>query len=147
MDLLATVSKNDTTFADSLVDAYTTYFYQISAQDQVGNQSHRSIPASITTLEIQKDRSINEFHISQNNPNPFNSNTTISVFLPSDYSTKLTIYDLKGKIIKEYNNIYGSQIIKWHGKDQNGNIVGTGLYMYSVKLDDSVVTYKMLYMK
>ncbi len=147
MDLLATVDKNVTTFVDSIIEENTTYFYQISAQDNVGNQSHRSIPTSTTTLEIQEFSTSDESLISQNKPNPFNSITTFNVDLPSDYSAKLTICDLKGKMIKEYKNLQGSQIITWDGKDVNGNMVGTGLYIYSVIFDDRVITKKMLLLK
>lgn len=55
----------------------------------------------------------NTFSLSQNNPNPFNTNTLIEFRLPAAGSASLTVYDVTGKVLvtinkkfnKGYNNI------------------------------------------
>ena len=41
-----------------------------------------------------------EFALYQNNPNPWNMNTTIGFDLPEDAAVKLTVFDVTGKAVK-----------------------------------------------
>ena len=42
----------------------------------------------------------NDFHLFQNDPNPFNGSTRISFRLPQESEAKLTIFDGNGRILK-----------------------------------------------
>lgn len=65
-------------------------------------------------------------------PNPFNAQTVISFSLNEFTSPALNIYDLKGRLVKDFS-LEGSQIgnysITWDGSDQNGMEVGSGVYL------------------
>jgi len=71
----------------------------------------------------------------QNFPNPFNSETNISYNIKPSRKSKIIIYNIKGDIVKEFNNLpfegnYGE--IVWDGTDTNGNAVSNGVYFYKI---------------
>ena len=73
------------------------------------------------------------FTLNQNNPNPFNSMTTIHYQLPKPAEVCIKIYNLQGQeirtLIKEKKE-GGYFTIIWDGKDNQGNIVVSGVYFY-----------------
>jgi len=71
-----------------------------------------------------------------NYPNPFNPSTTISYQLSSNDlgNASISIYNSKGQLVKTFNELNESGSVVWDGKDNNGNIVNSGVYLY--KLDD-----------
>jgi len=71
-------------------------------------------------------------------PNPFNPNCQFNIQLPNRAKVELDIYNIKGQRVTQlYNgNIEaGSHNIIWDGKNKQGRTVGTGLYLYRVKLN------------
>jgi len=99
----------------------------------------------------------------QNFPNPFNPSTTIYFNLTTEKTEnmELVIYNLKGQKIKSlpvilsdaqhrierrgHNNKYS---IIWSGNDQNNNPVGSGIYLYQLKVDGKAIkTKKMMLIK
>jgi flagellar hook assembly protein FlgD len=91
----------------------------------------------------------------RNYPNPFNPSTTISFNLTTEIaeSTELTIYNLKGQKIRNFDVILSGveaelNSITWNGDDSNGKPVSSGIYYYKLVVDDKVIdTKKMLLMK
>lgn len=151
MDLLAQVSGNDSTYIDSVnLKNNTTYFYQISAQDNASNESQRSPFISTTTLQVLNNNELEEFRFNQNNPNPFNSNTVITFSLAAGSEAILNIYDMSGRLIKTLLNDYqtlGEHSISWDGTDENGKAVSSGIYLYSANIEGIIHTKKMLFLK
>ena len=41
----------------------------------------------------------------------------------------------------------GNHIVQWDGKNNNGQLVGTGLYYYKLETNDYVKTRKMVLLK
>ena len=89
----------------------------------------------------------------QNHPNPFNPSTVIPYDLASPAHVELSIYNIRGQIVKQL--VYGVQPFGrheavWDGRGTNGQIVPAGAYLYRLKavpLDQSkpvVQTRKML---
>ena len=56
--LLATVSSDQVSYADTSVELLTTYFYAIRAVDQAGNAGPRSQPVSVTTRGFAPPRNV-----------------------------------------------------------------------------------------
>ncbi|MEA2095430.1 MAG: FlgD immunoglobulin-like domain containing protein, partial [Candidatus Cloacimonadota bacterium] len=89
----------------------------------------------------------------QNYPNPFNPETTISFNLQkSVYQAEIEIFNIKGQKVKTLNVVdpVSNSVNKvvWNSKDDNGNKVASGTYLYRLKLDDRVVaTKKMILIK
>jgi len=75
-----------------------------------------------------------EFNLSQNYPNPFNAKTLINV--SGDFqSGKLSIYDVTGRLVRDFAISDNNRSITWDGTDIAGDIVASGTYFYSVNVD------------
>ncbi|NQT62346.1 MAG: T9SS type A sorting domain-containing protein [Candidatus Marinimicrobia bacterium] len=86
----------------------------------------------------------------QNYPNPFNPTTTIKYGLPVLSDVTLTIYDIRGREIiswKRLNQDAGWYDINWHGDNQNGRQVSTGMYFARLQAGDYSSVVKMVYLK
>lgn len=90
------------------------------------------------------------FGLYQNEPNPFNSITAISYVLWTSSDVIVSIFDLFGRKINQWsfqNQDSGIYEITWNGKDQNGNPVPSGVYIYRMKAGSYFESRKMLLMK
>jgi hypothetical protein len=91
-----------------------------------------------------------EFALRQNYPNPFNPSTTISFSLPEKSSVRLEIYDVLGKLVTTLvdNEMEpGNFKISWHGKDQSGLSVASGIYLYRLQAGSNTAMKKMVLLK
>jgi len=83
-------------------------------------------------------------------PNPFIANTTLSFSLPKAAHATLTIYNLKGQIVKTLSNELvnkGLQNYTWNGKSDDGKPVPNGMYIYKLKGNGVELTRKLTLMK
>jgi hypothetical protein len=88
--------------------------------------------------------------LEQNYPNPFNPITTIRFSTSTPGKAALSIYNMKGQIIRKLANTNvaaGQHSVVWDGTDDNGSPVGSGLYMYRLDINGQSSTRKMLLMK
>ncbi len=120
---------------------------------------NEGLPESITedgifivSSTFSEDDQITEnlnFIKSHNYPNPFNPSTTISFSLTTENTenTELIIYNLKAQKIRQYSILNNQSSIIWDGKDDNGNKVSSGIYLYKIKVGDLSLTKKMILMK
>lgn len=85
-----------------------------------------------------------------NYPNPFNPETTISFSNPQAGKVNLSIYNLKGQLVKELLDdevTKGAHSVVWNGKDGSGKSVASGIYFTKIKTEAGIKTKKMLMMK
>lgn len=96
--------------------------------------------ATIVSAESAAELIPEKFRLLQNYPNPFNPGTTIKFFIPSTGNGKLRIVNSLGQIIfeksfanlsKGYNSFY------WNGRNQFGESVSSGVYIYQLIFNDS----------
>jgi hypothetical protein len=90
------------------------------------------------------------FNLKQNQPNPFNPSTTIFYSLPERNDVNLTIYNLKGQVVKTLvaaSMEKGSHSVIWNGLDNNGNITASGIYYYKLKWMGREMMRKMVLLK
>lgn len=86
----------------------------------------------------------------QNYPNPFNSMTNIEYELPHRATISIKIYNILGKeIITLENGIKeaGNYKLEWSGKNDSGQDVSSGIYIYVFLADDYISTKKMVLLK
>lgn len=91
----------------------------------------------------------------QNSPNPFNSSTKLRFTLLESAPTRIIIYDILGRKIREIDlgyllsGVYDSnngnpQAPEWDGLDALGQSVPSGVYVYSLITPNAIVTQKMI---
>jgi len=88
--------------------------------------------------------------ISQNFPNPFMSNTAISVKIPQETRLKLRVFNIRGQFVKTIYNgslAKGDNILEWDGKDDKGRACASGVYIFRAETSDACRTVKALILK
>ena len=88
--------------------------------------------------------------LSQNYPNPFNPQTEIAYGLPEQSDVQLRIYDLKGRLIREWSaaaQSAGWHSLTWDGRNMHKQSVSSGVYLYQLRTAGRTLTRKMLFMK
>jgi len=83
-------------------------------------------------------------------PNPFNPITTIKFGLPEDKHVQLNIYSISGKKVRTLLNgqvSKGYHQIVWDGRNESGQPVSAGLYVYELKTNNKRILKKMLLIK
>jgi len=68
-------------------------------------------------------------------PNPFDRIITFDFSAMHDKIENLSIYDIKGRLVKNFTNIdfNNSSILNWTGFDSNGKSISPGIYFYKAK--------------
>jgi len=100
----------------------------------------------ITGIEKTDRVVLESFILSQNYPNPFNPETEIRFQLPEARDVQLTIYNLKGQKIRTLVNAMketGFHSVSWNGKDNVGNLVASGVYIYLLRAGGFVDAKKL----
>lgn len=100
-----------------------------------------------TTTGINELRNLSEnFVLYPAYPNPFNPETTIKYSLPAQSKVTLKIYNILGEEIRtlvDEVQTQGSKSISWNGQDNYGQQVGSGVYIYSLKTNKTVLSKKL----
>ncbi len=86
-----------------------------------------------------------EFELYQNRPNPFTSTTQISFTLPEASTATLTIFDVSGKVVKQYTSSFekGFSTIEINRED----LSSIGVLYYRLDTNKYTGTKKMIFVK
>ena len=90
------------------------------------------------------------FDLAQNYPNPFNPTTTIDYQLPRADEVRIDIYNTLGQKVRtlvDTRNAPGYYSVVWDGRDNHGELVTTGVYLYRIHAGRFIKTMKMLYVR
>ncbi len=95
------------------------------------------------------------FALTQNYPNPFNPQTTIQFDIPgnnreAEVNVRLNVYDLRGKRVRELLSRAlrpGTYQVHWDGRDDRGERLSSGIYLYRLVAGTHVATRKMMMVK
>jgi predicted CXXCH cytochrome family protein len=140
-----------TAYTDADVQNTVHYYYKIAAVDFSGNASPLSTEANVVVTSVRELGGIpTEYALDQNHPNPFNPTTEISFALPKQSSVRITIYSITGEEVATVVNetmSAGNYSIPWDGRNQAGQTVSSGMYLYRIQAGDFVAVKKMLLMK
>ncbi|KAA3600053.1 MAG: T9SS C-terminal target domain-containing protein [Calditrichaeota bacterium] len=87
--------------------------------------------------------------LSQNYPNPFNPTTSINYELRiKNYENgKLTVFNVLGKKVKEFELTEPKGNVVWNGKNELGKEVSSGVYFYKLEAGKLSQTKKMVFLK
>ena len=99
-----------------------------------------------STIGIDEILTIDSLSVT-NYPNPFTDQTTLSFYLKNDVQVSIEIFNILGKKVKSLLNKemkVGKQKVYWNGKNDVGNSLANGFYLYKIKAGNNTVTKKML---
>lgn len=90
------------------------------------------------------------FALQQNYPNPFNPQTTIGYQLAKESTVTLTIYNIQGRKVRtlvQSAQPAGRYTIVWNGRNDAGQQVSSGMYVYILRAGSFVQTRKMMLLR
>ena len=92
-----------------------------------------------------------DFALSQNFPNPFNTQTRIGYTIPGGHvrsvPVSLRIYNILGQSVRtlvDQPQTGGKHEIIWDGKDDSGRDIASGVYFYRLQAAETVETRRMV---
>ncbi|NIR68329.1 MAG: T9SS type A sorting domain-containing protein [candidate division Zixibacteria bacterium] len=91
-----------------------------------------------------------QYAVSPNYPNPFNPTTTIRYQLPERHQVTLMIYNLLGQRVRTLLNqtmAAGTHQVIWKGRNDQGEPVSSGIYVYRFRAGDFQKSQKMILLK
>jgi hypothetical protein len=139
---------------DSTVGDTTELILQsLSANDPNGRSiTFELINKTLVTnvKSAQGDLVPTNFDLKQNFPNPFNPETTIQYDLPTAEYIQIDVFNVLGQKIRtliDSQKQAGSFTHVWDGRNDQGEFVVSGLYMYCIQAGSFVEMRKMLLMK
>ena len=111
--------------------------------------SHWSYMGALSTVH-DNNITVDRFELKGNYPNPFNPTTKIRFTNDRSSNVKVTVYALNGEKVATIMNRQvnaGAYDVSWNGKNSNGTIVPTGMYLYDIESDGRRLQGKMLFLK
>ncbi len=101
-------------------------------------------------VSISFDTSPTTARLHQNYPNPFNPFTKIRYDIPKENHVHLVVYDIRGRTVRSLINETkkpGRHSVFWNGKNDNGESVSAGLYIYSLDVGTNNIKKKTILLK
>jgi hypothetical protein len=138
----STLMKNDYSF-----------YYKIYAVDKGIVPEHLTKPdtgyyelvydpnVSVETIENK----IVDYELKQNYPNPFNPITVIDYSIKEEGNVELVIYDVLGKVVEKL--VDKRKTAGNYSAQFDASNLSSGIYFYSLRVNDFVATKKMLLIK
>jgi len=89
-----------------------------------------------------------KFKVANNYPNPFKESTRIEFEIPETQYLRVDIYDMFGKHVR---NLFlgpqyaGKNVVSWDGKNQQGEYMKDGMYIYRIYYDGLITGGRMVF--
>ena len=87
-----------------------------------------------------------ELQLQQNAPNPFNSQTVLSYFLPESSPVRLELFSVTGQrvaILYQGPQQAGYHRLHWAAQDDEGHPLASGIYFYRLETANGILTRKL----
>ena len=87
-----------------------------------------------------------EPQLQQNAPNPFNSQTVLSYFLPESGPVRLEVFTVTGQrvaILRQGPQQAGYHRLRWNAQDGEGRPLASGIYFYRLETAEGILTRKL----
>ena len=103
-----------------------------------------------TGIEEMDSNLSKNFVLNRNYPNPFNPVTNLTYELPTDAFVSITIYDILGHVVNDLVHSVqesGYKSIQWNARNNQGQAVSPGVYLYTIQAGYHSETRKMILLK
>jgi len=93
---------------------------------------------------------LSQFSFAPGFPNPFQAETQLSYTLPATGSVRVTVHDLRGRLVRELvdaTETAGAHAVFWDGRNDVGARVAAGVYYARIGHEGLVRTQKVVVMK
>jgi PKD repeat protein len=139
---------------------YAVILRASSDQSMMGVKTIEVQIGTTTSIGEVTDEIPTKFNLEQNYPNPFSSeakfrsagnpSTSIAFSVKETGVVQLSIYNLHGQevrtLVKGQMNA-GFHSVSWDGKDEHGQVLPSGIYLYKLRVNGFAQTRKMTFMK
>ena len=88
--------------------------------------------------------------LAQNAPNPFNSQTVLAYFLHAPSPASVEVFALTGQrvaVLQQGLQQAGYHRLHWDGRDDAGRPVASGMYLYRLMTEETVLTRKLILLR
>jgi hypothetical protein len=136
----------DYLYMDGDILENTMYWYKLVDVDFNGQKTEHG-PVQVT---IQLNSNLYDFELYPNYPNPFNPTTTIRFSLPEANRVSLRIYNSMGQLVRTLlseNRDAGYHWVVWDAKNDNGQEVAAGVYIYRITAGRYIGSKQMILVK
>ncbi len=98
---------------------------------------------SLLVADIHQTENLNIHRVF---PNPFSTMVNFEFELSRSTSTRLSIYNFNGQMIKQFSQQFtsGTGQLRWDGKDESGVQMPMGYYFYKMEIGDDTFNGKVL---
>lgn len=101
--------------------------------------------SSMTYTPPAATNPVKDYIIYQNYPNPFNPSTTIRYEIPQDGIVTIEVFDILGQKIQTLLNEFKKA--DRYEIEFNGGNLSSGVYLYSIRVNDFIQIKKMILLK
>ncbi|WP_158666503.1 C25 family cysteine peptidase [Salinibacter altiplanensis] len=125
----------------------STYTLKVEAEDTRGN----AVEPYQGSFRVQRAQVIRDVYPY---PNPMNTHTTFAFRVEGGRNEALRdftlrIYTLSGRLVRQLEDRHldqplrvGWNTLRWNGRDEDGDRVATGVYLYRVKIEGTDTTFR-----
>jgi hypothetical protein len=132
-----------------------TLYARVTAADSTGmnespysNELEIMVPPPVDVPAGGNPGSWTALH--QNRPNPFASSTRISFTLPDRGPVTLSVYDVRGRLVRRLTHdvtVEGLHEAIWDGTDASGRRAGAGVYLYRMETELGTESRRMVLLR
>ena len=118
---------------------FVDFFRFIDAFDPSGQAKLVALAGEMLGLPIEAE-------LQQSRPNPFNSETVISWFLQRPGPARVEVFSLTGQrlvVLHQGWQEAGYHRLNWSGRDEEGQPLASGVYLYRLVTSEGVLTRKL----
>ncbi len=157
-DNIETYEWNETDWEKSLIryyhynnDGTVSIEHELYWDGSVYEDGEKSYHTYGSTPVARNNEALIKTFTLKNYPNPFNPETNIQFNLKENATIALEIFDLQGRkintLIARENKQAGTYTVKWNGMNSKGESMSSGVYIYRLISDRTIVSKQCILLK
>ena len=114
------------------------------------NEQANEQTAAFENATLTSTATPHAFFLYQNSPNPFNASTVIRFTSTCASRIQLRVYDIRGAVVRtllDEDRSAGLQSVSWDGRNDRGESVASGVYLFELRSMGTKLVKRMTLMK